>query len=68
MEKKDWVIRCGCDTEAYMTRIIPEQLGHTPIYVYGTKDRYKAMRFTETEAKELAKKRQAEAIKLKSEG
>ena len=66
-EKKNWVIRCGCDTEAYMTKIIPEQLGHTPIYEYGTSDKKKALRFTKAEAEELARKRQARAVELKTE-
>ena len=65
--KKEWIIKCG-GAEAYLTEIIPEQLGHTPIYKYATKNKKEAMRFTEAEAKELAKKRQAEAIRLKSEG
>ena len=64
--KKEWIIKCG-GAEAYMTEITPAQLGHTPIYTYGTKDKSKAMRFTEEEARELAKLRQAEMIKVKDQ-
>ena len=62
-KKKEWVIKCG-GAEAYLTEIIPEQLGHTPIYRYGTKDKNKALRVTEEEARELAEKRHAEMVKV----
>lgn len=62
--KKEWIIKCG-GAEAYLTEIIPEQLGHTPIYKYATKNKKEAMRFTEEEARKIAKLRQAEMIKVK---
>ncbi len=64
MEKKEWIIKCG-GAEAYLTEIIPEQLGHTPIYKYDKKNKKEAMRFTEEEARKIAKLRQAEMIKVK---
>lgn len=57
--EKRWIVKCG-GAEAYLTEITPEQLGHTPIYTYGTKDKQKAMRMKREEAEAIAKIRHAE--------
>ena len=57
--EKRWIVKCG-GAEAYLTEITPEQLGHTPIYTYGTKDKQKAMKMTREEAETIAKQRHAE--------
>lgn len=57
--EKRWIVKCG-GAEAYLTKITPEQLGHTPIYTYGTKDKQKAMRMKREEAEAIAKIRHAE--------
>jgi hypothetical protein len=62
--KKEWVIRCGGDTKGYLTEIIPPKKGNSEIYVYGTKDKMKAMRFTKEEAERIAKLRQADMIQV----
>ena len=61
--KKKWVIRCG-GGENWLTEIREAQSGHPRIYVYGSKDVNDAMRFTEDEARELAERRHAEAVKI----
>lgn len=57
--EKRWIVKCG-GADAYLTEITPEQLGHTPIYTYGTKDKKKAMKMTREEAETIAKQRHAE--------
>lgn len=60
---KDYIIRCG-GVEAYLTRIETSKK-EPPVYVYGTKDKKKAKRFTEEEALEIAQKQRAKAIRIR---
>lgn len=60
---KNYIIRCG-GADAYLTRI-EKKKNEPPVYVYDTKDKKKAKRFTREEAEEIAEKRQAVAVKLK---
>ena len=50
--------------KAYLTEIKPPKNGNAEIYVYGTTEKNKAMRFTREEAEKLAKKRQAEMVQM----
>ena len=60
---KNYIIRCGA-AEAYLTRIETSKK-EPPVYVYGTKDKKKAKRFTEEEAREIAEKQRAVAVRMK---
>ena len=61
-EQKNFVIRCGGGVKAYITQIIKKP-DEPPVYVYGTKDKSKAMRFTQAEALKLAKDRKGTAVR-----
>lgn len=63
-KKHNYVIQCGGNTKAFLTEIRKPK-GHPPVYVYGTKDPKKAMKFTKEEAEELAASRQGDAVELK---
>ena len=61
--EKNYIVRCG-GADAYLTKI-EKKKNEAPVYIYGTKDKKKAKRFTREEAEEIAEKRQAVAVKLK---
>ena len=60
----DYVRRIRDACIVWLTEIREAQSGHPRIYVYGSKDVKDAMRFTEDEARELAERRHAEAVKI----
>ena len=60
---KNYIIRCGA-AEAYLTRI-EKRKNEPEVYCYSTKDKKKAKRFTEEEARAIAERQRAVAVKLK---
>ena len=65
---KVWIIQCGgVAPPVYLTKITKKK-GEAPVYVYGSRDKRKALRFEEEEAKELAEKRQAIMVQVREEG
>ena len=66
-KKKEYIIRCG-GAEAYLTDIQQKKKSEEPVYIYGTKDRKKAKRFTEEEARRIAGYCRAEMIKVNYKG
>lgn len=61
-DDKKYIIKCG-GADAYLTRI-EKKKNEEPVYIYGTRDKKKAKRFTREEAERIAEKRQATAYKL----
>ena len=61
-KQKNFVIRCGA-AEAYLTKI-EKRKNQPDVYIYDTKEKKKAKKFTEEEALAIAEKQQAVAIKL----
>ena len=62
-EQKNFVIRCGGGVKAYLTKIVKKK-GENPVYVYGTKEKNKAKRFTQEEALRLAEDRKGIAVRI----
>lgn len=60
---KNYIIRCGA-AEAYLTKI-EKRKNQPDVYVYDTKDKKKAKKFTEEEAAAIAERQRAVAVKLK---
>lgn len=67
MTEEFFIIRCGA-AEAYLTRIIKAKKDNeADTYVYGTKEKAKAMRFTEAEARKICRERRAEMVRVKED-
>ena len=68
MQKKEYIIQCGGVSLAmYLTKITKKK-GHDTVYTYGSRDKRKALRFTQEEAEEIAEKRHAIILKVNEGG
>ena len=61
-KQKKFVIRCGA-AEAYLTKI-EKRKNQPDVYIYDTKDKKKAKKFTEEDAAAIAERQRAVMVKI----